>query len=187
MYRLSPRQLQRFAGLICGSEGDDALVSYRTGVEIDQFIGFTGVEVQPREAGTRFDRVCAFLEAAQAEEDAGTSGLPRNTEKVLVALLDLREFNSTAARAAALGEVNSILEGLPARLVENRDRTVRVVSTVTTQAERVLNERIHTVFGTTLADSALSPARVHYQKAKRYLDRTNPDLRECVEGSGGQS
>ena len=57
------------------------------------------------------------IEHAEAAEDTGPSGLSVDTEKVVAALLDRREFEGDDDYVAAVAEFRDALGGLPIKLV----------------------------------------------------------------------
>lgn len=182
MLRLSPRQIQALASRICG-EDDHGNFEYRRMVDIESFISFTGAEYA--DFGgigmSRWNYSVAFLEAAQSSGSEGVSGLSTELEKVIKALLDVREFSSEARRDGALLDVSGILKGTPINVRVATDGSVELVSTKQTRAQRVLDEQIHTVFGEVIADSALAAARMHYAKALRHLTAATPDYENAAK------
>jgi len=77
--------------------------------------------------------------------------------------------------------VNQILSGLPVEARVAADGSVQVTSTKQTRAQSLLDEQIHTVFGTVVADSALAAARIHYAKSQRYLNAADPDFENAAK------
>jgi hypothetical protein len=184
MLRLSPSQIRALAGCITGDVGDEAF-AYRTKADIESFIEFTGAEyaIWGGMDLSRADHTIAFIEAAQATGREGESGLCTEVEKIIVALMDRREFSSDKAHAGAVERMNEILKGLPVEVRVATDGTIGVASTLRTQAQRVLDEQIHTVFGEVVAGSKLAAARTHYAKAKRYLAGPDPDYENAAKES----
>ena len=92
MLRLSPRQIQALAALICG-EDDRTPTDYRRMVDIEAFVRFSGV-VGGLTPGTlsRWTYACMVIEHTQTAVEEGASGLSREAEKIIEALLDRREF-----------------------------------------------------------------------------------------------
>jgi hypothetical protein len=182
VHRLSPRQTQSLASLICG-DAEDSPVEYRRMVDIESFLRFSGAEFGGLTSGTmsRWNYACMVIESAQDRSSEGASGLGAEVEKIIEALLDLREFHSEDRRDEALLKVNNILRGLPVEARVRADGSVQIVSTRQTRAQRVLDEQIHTVFGQTLSDSALGASRTHYAKAQRYLAAAEPDYENAAK------
>jgi hypothetical protein len=125
--RLSPRQINALASCICGDD-DAADFDYRRYVDIESFIAFTGAEVG-KLPSSRWNYARSFIEACQAAGEEGTSGLGREVEKMVEALLDRREFSSESRRDEALLKVNQILTGMPVEARIGPDGSVQVVST----------------------------------------------------------
>lgn len=182
MHRLSPRQVQSLAGCICGDD-EDGPFDYRRMVDIDSFVRFTGAEVGEFGEGglSRWNYSVAFIEAAQLEGGEGPSGLSIEVEKILAALLDLREFRNEDRRDEALLKVNGILSGIPVEARVASDGSVQIVSTKQTRSQRILDEQIHTVFGEVLDDADLNASRLHYAKAKKYLEAADPDYENAAK------
>jgi hypothetical protein len=182
--RLSPRQIQALASCICGDE-EAAAFDYRRFVDIESFITFTGARVGdlPASGMSRWNYACSFIEACQGVEKEGSSGLTREVEKVIEALLDLREFSSESRRDEALLKVNQILTGVPVETRVGADGSVQVVSTRRSRVQGLLDKQIHTVFGAVIDDSALGASRTHYAKAKRYLEAAQLDYENSAKES----
>ena len=185
VHRLSPRQIQSLATLVCGRQNEDwdTPTEYRTMVDIESFTQFTGIGITLDSTGlSRWNYARSFIELVQqTEREEGGSGLGRQTEMLIEALLDVREFPSEDQRDGALLRVNQILTGLPAEARVASDGSVQVVSTTQTRAQRVLDEQIHTVFGAVISDSALAASRVHYAKAHKYLTAADPDYENAAK------
>jgi len=180
MLRLSPRQIQSLATLICG--GEDLPTEYRRMVDIEAFLRFSDAQIGEFDSGgSRWTYSCAFTEAAQSVAVKGASGLSREIEKIIEALLDVREFRSEDQRDEALLEVNQILAGIPVEAQVAGDGSVKVVSTKRSRSQRVLDEQIHTVFGQVVADARLAASRSHYAKAQRYLTAADPDYENAAK------
>ncbi len=182
MLRLSPRQIQNIGTLICG-DGEDSPTDYRRYVDIEGFFRFTGVTTDEStlDTASRWKYACSFIEAAQASSEEGASGLARNVEMIIEALLDLREFRSEDQRDEALLKLNQTLTGIPVEARVAADGSVQVVSTRTSRSQRVLDEQIHTVFGEIVSDSALAASRMHYAKAQRHLNAADPDFENAAK------
>jgi hypothetical protein len=179
--RLSPKQVQAIAGFICG--GSEPW-PYRRMVDISSFVRFTGVEVPHEiEVGSRIASACAFVEEAADGKQPGHSGLGRDTEKVLVALLDRREFETDERHRSAVQSVRDTLAGLPLEVVADDTGQIEIRSTRRDRARRVLDEQIHTAFGDVLADEDLASARRHYGKAKALLEGREPDYENSCKES----
>jgi hypothetical protein len=179
--RLSPKQVQAIAGFICG--GDDPW-PYRRMVDISSFVRFTGVEVPHEiEVGSRFVSACAFVEEAEDDKQQGHSGLARDTEKVLEALLDRREFDTDEQHRSAIESVQDTMAGLPLEVVADDTGQIEIRSTRRDRARRVLDEQIHTAFGDVLSGEDLASARRHYGKAKRFLETREPDYENSCKES----
>jgi hypothetical protein len=97
------------------------------------------------------------------------------------ALLDRREFSSESRRDEALLKANQILTGMPVEARIGPDGSVQVVSTSRSRAQEVLDKQIHTAFRTVIDDSALTASRMHYTKAKRYLEAAQPDYENAAK------
>lgn len=178
--RLSPRQVQSLAGFICGGE---APWPYRRMVDILSFMRFTGAEMPADpEPGSRFTSACAFIEHAEAAEETGPSGLSVDTEKVVAALLDRREFEGDDDYVAAVAEVRDALGGLPVKLV-TAAHGVEIQSAWRARGQSILENRIHTVFGQVVASDDLRAARTHYAKARRFLEGPVPDYENACKES----
>jgi hypothetical protein len=152
-------------------------------VDIESFVKFSEADFGGLTPGSlsRRNYACMVIEAAQDRKIEGGSGLGREVEKIIEALLDRREFDSEDQRDEALLKVNQILAGLPAEARVAADGSVQVVSTKQTRAQRVLDEQIHTVFGGVIADSELAASRIHYAKARRYLGAADPDYENAAK------
>jgi hypothetical protein len=181
MLRLSPRQIQALADLVCGN-GEEP-TDYRRFVDIEAFMRWAGLTVSFDATGmSRSTFVQAWIEGSEAlSEGEGKSGLAREIEQIIEALLDLREFRSEDQRDAALLRVNEILKGLPVEARVAADDSVEVVSIRQTRSQRVLDEQIHTVFGEAIASSALAASRTHYAKAHRHLTAASPDYENAAK------
>jgi hypothetical protein len=173
--RLSPTQVQKIGGFICGANEDDYPFDYRRMVDIESFFRFTGVDPGPFQGGSRWQTACDFVDACNATAEQGTSELPRAVEQVLVALLDPREFSSDERHSQAVEMVKETLRGIPVTVHVAADGTSQIVSTRRTREQSLLNEQIHTVYGETVNDAELRAAREHYAKAKRYIYGSEPD------------
>jgi hypothetical protein len=184
MLRLSPGQIRALAGCITGDVEDEAF-EYHTKADIESFIEFSGAEYDPWGGMdlSRTNHTIAFIEAAQATRREGKSGLCTEVEKIIAALLDRREFSSDEAFVAAVEWVNEILRGIPVAVRVTSDGTTEVASTRRTQAQRVLDEQIHTVFGEVVAGSKLAAVRTHYAKAKRFLTGADADYENAAKES----
>jgi hypothetical protein len=181
MVRLSPRQIQALAGCLCGG-GEDGAFAYRRAADIQSFLKFSGAGVPGTLFGSRFGISVQFLEYANGDSDEGPSGLPVNVERILIALLDRREFDSDAGHGKALTVVKAILQGTPVKLTVAADHSVGVQSARVTRDQRVLDKQIHSAFEKTLLESDLHAARVHYTKAKNFLVSSTPDYpNSCKE------
>lgn len=179
--RLSPKQVQAIGDFICG--GADPW-PYRRMVDIVSFVRFTGVKItHDVEVGSRGYSACSFVEEAEDGEGVGLSGLRRDTERVLEALLDRREFERDEQHRAAVQEVRDVLAGLPIEIVADETAQVELRSTRRDRARRVLDEQIHTAFGTVLTAEDLASARRHYGKAKGFLKRREPDYENSCKES----
>jgi hypothetical protein len=179
--RLSPRQTQAIAGFICG---EAVPWEYRRMVDIESFVRFTGTGIDHDPlAGSRFKSALAFVEEAEADPQAGASGLTRNTESVLVALLDQREFESDERHRDAVQVVREALGGLPIDVRFDDTGQIEIVSTRRDRTRRLLDEQIHTAFGTVLTSGDLSAARRHYGKAKGFLEGRDPDYENSCKES----
>jgi hypothetical protein len=179
--KLSPRQIQALASCICGG-GEAAAFEYRTAADIDRFMKFSGARLPTSLSGSRFRVALQFLEHANSDSNKGPSGLSLDMEQIIVALLDHREFASDANHDEAVAITVEILKGTPVKVVVAADRSVSLQSARVTRGQRVMDQQIHTVFGTTLAESELHAAREHYSKAKRHLDSSTPDYpNSCKE------
>ncbi len=180
--RLSPRQIQAIASCICGDDSDEAF-EYRRMVDIDAFISFTGA--QPGEFGvdglSRWNYAIAFLDACQATDERGASGLLYQIERVIEALLNLREFSSEDKRDQALLRVNEILKGVPVEARLTAEGSAQLASTKRTRPQQVLDKTIHTAFGQMIAESALAAPRAHYAKATRFLTASDPDYENAAK------
>lgn len=180
MVRLSPRQIQTLANFVCGDTSGP--FGYRRMVDIDAFFEFTGAEpVGSVEGGSRWTSACGFIESCQRSQAEGESGLSREVEKVIEALLDRREFDSDADRDEGVRMVNEALRGVPVEVRVAGDGSVRAVSTKRTRSQVVLDEQIHTAFGTVIRESDLAAARTHYSKAKRYLSGPERDYENAAK------
>jgi hypothetical protein len=180
--RISPRQVQVVANLICGEK--DEPTEYRTRPEIESFVLFTNTGIQlPASGVSRFNYASLFIDLAQTSNPTeGASGLSRATEQILEALLDVREFSSEDLRDEALLRVNqAVLNGIPVEARIAADGSVEIVSTRQTRAQRVLDEQIHTAFGEKISESALEASRAHYAKARRHLTAANPDYENAAK------
>ncbi len=152
-------------------------------VDILSFMRFTGATMPADpEPGSRFTSACAFIEHADAAEETGPSGFAVDTEKVLAALLDRREFDSDDNHAAAVAEVRDALGGLPVKLVPGT-HGVEIQSARRDRGQSILEDRIHTVFGQVVASDDLSAARTHYAKARRFLEGPVPDYENACKES----
>lgn len=179
--RLSPKQAQAIAGCICG---EVAPWEYRRMVDIASFVRFTGTGIEHDAlAGSRFKSALAFVEEAEADTERGPSGLSRNTEKVLAALLDRREFDSDERHQESVQVVRDALGGLPIEIRLDDTAQVEIVSTRRDRARGILDEQIHTVFGNVLTSGDLSAARRHYGKAKGFLQGREPDYENSCKES----
>lgn len=179
--RLSPKQVQAIAGFICG--GSEPW-PYRRMVDISSFVRFTGVEAPHEiEAGSRFTSACAFVEEAEAGELTGHSGLSRDTEKVLEALLDRREFDTDEQHRSAVRSMRDTVAGLPLEVVADDTGQIEIRTTRRDRARRILDEQIHTAFGDVLSDEDLASARRHYGKAKGFLEGREPDYENSCKES----
>jgi len=153
-------------------------------VDIASFARFTGVEVQHDiEVGSRFTSAAAFVEGADESEQTGHSGLSRDSEKILEALLDRREFDTDERHRSAVQSVRDTLAGLPLEVVADDTGQIEIRSTRRDRARRILDERIHTAFGDLLTDGNLASARRHYGKAKRFLEGAEPDYENSCKES----
>jgi hypothetical protein len=182
MLRLSPRQIQNLATLICG-DADDSPTEYRRFVDIEAFVNFTGVEVDAEklDGASRWKYASSFVQAAQSSGSEGSSGLTRDMEQVIESLLDLREFPSEDRRDEALLKLNQILAGVPVEARVAGDGSVSIVSTTQPRSQRVLDEQIHTTFGEVIMDSSLAAPRTHYAKAQRFLNAADPDYENAAK------
>jgi hypothetical protein len=108
--KLAPLQLETLANAICGGEGTP--IDYRSGEQLRRFRAFVGADVDWETGSSRFYDTLAYLEACN-ETPAGSSGLPSAIEKVIVALLDRRQFDSHVAQDDALTHVASVFEAMP--------------------------------------------------------------------------
>jgi hypothetical protein len=153
-------------------------------VDIASFVRFTSVEIaHDVEVGSRFVSACAFLEEADERGQAGHSGLGRDTEKVLEALLDRREFDTDEQHRAAVQSVRDTLVGLPLEVVADDTGQIEILGTRRDRARRLLDEQIHTAFGDVLSNENLASARRHYGKAKGFLEARQPDYENSCKES----
>lgn len=178
--RLSPKQVQAIAGFICGATDP---WPYRRMVDISGFMQFTGVEVPHKIEGSRSTSAWAFVEAAEDGEQTGHSGLGRDTEKVLEALLDRREFDTDEQHRSAVRSVQDTLAGLPLEIVADDTGQIEIRSTRRDRARRILDEQIHTAFGDLLSDESLASARRHFSKARGFLEGREPDYENSCKES----
>jgi hypothetical protein len=147
-------------------------------------VRFTSVEIaHDVEVGSRFVSACAFLEEADERGQAGHSGLGRDTEKVLEALLDRREFDTDEQHRAAVQSVRDTLVGLPLEVVADDTGQIEILGTRRDRARRLLDEQIHTAFGDVLSNENLASARRHYGKAKGFLEARQPDYENSCKES----
>lgn len=152
-------------------------------IDILSFMRFTGATVPAEpEPGSRFTSACAFVEHTDATEQTGSSGLSVDTEKVLAALLDRREFDNDGDHSAALAQTREALAGLPVTITAE-PYGVEIQSARRDKAQSVLEERIHTAFGDVIASEDLAAARAHYAKARRFLEGPIPDYENCCKES----
>lgn len=175
--KLSPRQLEALASRICGS---DTPFSYRTAKQLDDFFDFAEVDVAEA-AGSRFQFTVEVLRSAN-RGPLGDSQLPEGIERVVAAVLDRREFDDDPQHADAVDEIAELMRPAGATLETSRSG-VTLRSTARTKSQEILDQQIHTVFGETLGDEALAPARTHYRKAKRYLEQSEPDFENASKES----
>lgn len=175
---LAPTEIDALASFVCGGEGTPA--SYRSGVNINRFIAFTGTRVEWEPGPSRFYEAQSWLTACDATPP-GLSGLPREIEKVVVALGDRRQFESDDEQQLMVEELARVLgyHEIELRLLPRR--RVELVSKATTPGQEVIDEEIHTVFEKVLKDSALAPARAHYVKARRLLKASEPDYENAAK------
>jgi hypothetical protein len=152
-------------------------------VDISSFVRFTGVEISHEmDAGSRFTSACAFVEQADESDTAGDSGLSRDTEQILEALLDRREFDSAEQHRSVVMSVRDTLAGLPLDVVADDTGQIEIRSTRRDRGRKILDERIHTAFGEVLSGENLASARHHYGKAKGFLETREPDYEtSCKE------
>jgi hypothetical protein len=169
--------LEILANRICG--GEDPF-PYRTANQLDSFFEFCEVDTSGAE-GSRFYSTLAVLERANKSRQ-GTSGLPLDIESVVKALLDRREFDDDDQHADALDDIAELLRPAGA-VAEFRNPDLVLRSTRKSKSQQMLDEQIHTVFGKTLEDEALSAARAHYRKAKRYVEGAEPDYENACKES----
>ena len=179
MSKLSPQQIERLTACICGGELEG--FEYRRQVDIDSFARFSGV--LGREGGyvgSRFNSTRAWLDDANRSE-AGASGLPVDVERIIVALLDRREFDSDEVHDIAVGFVATILQGTSASIAIETDRAIKIVSATRNRRQDGLEKQIHTSLGEILAGSALHSGRIHYAKARRFLHGAPPDYENACK------
>ena len=131
----------------------------------------------------RFASASAFVQEAEESEQAGHSGLRRDTEKILEALLDRREFDTDERHRSAVQNVRDALAGLPLEVVVDDSGQVEICSMRRDRARRILDEQIHTAFGDLLSDESLASARQHYGKAKGFLQGAEPDYENSCKES----
>ena len=123
----------------------------------------------------------AFIEAAQATGREGKTASVLNERRSSSPCLTGGSLTDEA-HAAAVDHVNGILKGgswVQARTAP--DGTIEMISTRRSQAQRVLDEQIHTVFGEVVAASNLAASRTYYAKAKRYLTAADPDYENAAK------
>lgn len=153
-------------------------------VDIESFARFTGTEIAlDPEASSRFKAALGFVEAAEASPLIGESGLSKMTELVLVALMDRREFSDDDQHASAISEVRQALQGVPVRVDLGAEGRVELRDGRQDRARRLLDEQIHTAFGSVLSSTDLAAARHHYTKAKRFLEQSTPDFENSCKES----
>jgi hypothetical protein len=183
MLKLSPKQCRDLAACICGGAADETPFLYRTAAGITSFIKFSGAARPSTLAGSRFGTALQFVEHANLDSaHQGASGLSLDLEQIMLALLDRGEFEDEATQSQAVASIEHILGNNPVKLVTAPDRSVSVQPARVGRNQRVLDQQIHTAFGSTLFESDLHAARVHYSKAKRFLDSSPPDFaNSCKE------
>jgi hypothetical protein len=175
MGKLSPRQVDELANRICGGDGP---FDYRTAHQLDQFFDFCEIDTTDA-GGSRFYFTQEVVARAN-RSSAGPSGLPVDLETIVRTVLDAREFKDPSQHGDAVDDLAELLR--PAGIhVEFRDPDVVLRSSRKSKSQRVLEEQIHTVFGTTLDDEALSAARAHYRKAKRYVEGPEHDYENACK------
>lgn len=169
--KLSPRQVDAVASAICGDNATS--FAYRTGQQLKRFVAFTGVDVTWLEGGSRFYDMQGFVEAAN-ETPPGRSGLPRGVEQIIEALLDVREFDSPLQQLEGVVDLERALGSLPVTIKAEGDK-VELRPRDASPGQEVVEREVVTVFGETLAEAALAPAREHYRKARALFDAAEPD------------
>ena len=177
MGKLSPRQIDALANCICG--GGKPEFVYRTAAQLDQFFDFCEIDTTAAKGTSRFYFTQDVINRAN-RSPLGPSGLPGEIEAIIEALLDPREFDEPRRHADAVDEIAELLRPAGA-LVEFRDPDLVIRSTRKSKSQQVLEQQIHTVFGKALDDEALSAARVHYRKAKRYLEGPETDYENACK------
>ena len=180
MIRLSPRQIEALASCILGDSNEHGF-EYRTHAQLDAFFEFASLRARSEsDDGSRPARAVSWVRAANQDTSTGGSDLPLDVERIVVAVLDRREFGSDEAQASAGGRVNELLGGLPVEVAINQDRSVSISSTQRGRGQNILDEQIHTVFETSISDSDLRlPAsttsrRSDSSTAQRPTMRTRP-------------
>lgn len=185
MARLSPRQIRDLANCILGDADETGHgFQYRTHAELGAFFDFTGSEKRPEDdLGSRPTRAINWLSAANRARDQGASGLPIDIERVLRALLDRREFESADSQALGVARANEILGGVGVRVAIVGEGAVELRAARSGSRQAVLETQIHTVFETSIRDSDLDAARIHYAKARRHLEAEEPDYENSAKES----
>lgn len=173
-----PEATERLASRICGDE--ITAFDYRTGRALDEFIAFTGIDAQFEEGDSRWRHALSFARACNASEE-GRSGLPREVERLLEAMLAPGEFSSEAGRKSAFDELNDVLAGASAEIGMALDGSVQVRSTRRDERQAVVDEIIHSSFRDSLAESDLDSARAHYRKARQLFDAPEPDYENAAK------
>lgn len=176
--KLSPEEIDVLANCICGGEGTS--IEYRTATSINRFRAFVGAKVDWETGSSRFYDAVAYLEACN-ETQPGRSGLPQAIEKVVVALVDRRQFKSHAAQDEVLEQLSKMLEVHQGELRLDVRRRVDLISSTSSPGQEILNDEIHTIFEKLVRDPDLDAAREHYRKARRFLNASDPDFANAAK------
>ena len=156
-------------------------MDYRTGEQLHRFRVFVGVDVDCDECSSRFYDTLSYIEACNGTP-SGPSGLPIGIEKVIVALLDRRQFKAQVAQDDAVAHVAAVLEAMPVELRVGHHREIEVLSSISSPGKKCECDVV-TAYDEVLKESGFTAARQHYRKGATASARFEPRLRE--RGQGG--
>jgi hypothetical protein len=178
--RLAPNQIETLATAICGGEGTP--VEYRSWEKIVRFRAFVDADIEEyEEGGSRWKDTVRYLGACN-NTPAGKSGLPRAIEKVILALVDRRQFTTDWVQHEVAAFVrSSVLGRVPVAVEIDLRGEASLRSTTTGPGQEIIDQEIHTVFEEVLTEGSLKAARSYYAKARRLLGGAEPDYANAAK------